>query len=203
VSYRPEWCTARTLLNCVTEKWSNAGIKAVVEKSRLRRVANDTIVLCASNSFKGYAEIIVVAGIEQFMAEKEILPHHLYVAMTRARSPLAVFSWARSDENNMRLVRVIEQCLNNLLVSQTVERSVSRLDELHDLLDAVGDEHRSGSRTSGLHGRWSRSRSSRMPGISLPNRCSGSRTKSELTPASAGSSPRPTRCTSWSMSGSR
>src|SRR5262249_20184359 len=41
-----------------------------------------------------------------------------------------------------RLVSVIEQCLNNLLVSQKVEQSVSRLDDLHDLLEALGDEHK-------------------------------------------------------------
>ncbi len=142
ILYHGDW-TARTLLDCVGAKWGDAGIRAVVEKSRPRRVGNDTIVLCTSNSFKGYdAEIVVIAGIEQFVVDKEILPHHLYVAMTRARSLLAVFVWARSDENNKRLVSVIEQCLNNLLVSQKVEQSVSRLDELHDLVEALGDEHK-------------------------------------------------------------
>lgn len=142
ILYHGDW-TARTLLNCVSEKWGKAGIKAVVEKGRPRRVENDTIVLCTANSFKGYdAEVVVIAGIEQFVAEKEILPHHLYVAMTRARSLLAVFQWARSDENGKKLVSVVEQCLNNLLVSQKVEQAVSRLDELHDLLEAVGEEHK-------------------------------------------------------------
>jgi hypothetical protein len=52
-----------------------------------KRVENDTIVLCTTSSFKGDdAEIVVIADIEQFVAQKEILPHHLLVAMTRARS---------------------------------------------------------------------------------------------------------------------
>lgn len=142
ILYHGDW-TAQTLLNCVGEKWGKAGIRAVVDKSKPRRVENDTIVLCTANSFKGYdAEVVVIAGIEQFVAEKEILPHHLYVAMTRARSLLAVFAWARSDENTKRLVSVIEQCLNNLLVSQKVEQSPSRLDDFQDLLEAIGDEHK-------------------------------------------------------------
>ena len=142
IIYHGDW-TAKTLLNCVTEKWKNAGIKAIVEKSRPRRVENDTVVLCTANSFKGYdAEIVLVAGIEQFVAQKEILPHHLYVAMTRARSVLALFGWARADDNGRKLVAVVEQCLNNLLVSQKVELSASRLDEFHDLLGAIGDEHK-------------------------------------------------------------
>jgi hypothetical protein len=58
------------------------------------RVENATIVLCTTNSFKGDdAEIVVIADIEHIVAEKEILPHHLLVAVTRARSLLAVFAW--------------------------------------------------------------------------------------------------------------
>ena len=99
IIYHGDW-TARTLLDFVSDKWKAAGIKAVVEKTRPRRVENNTVVLCTANSFKGYdAEIVVIAGIEQFVAEKKILPHHLYVAMTRARSLLAVFGWAKPDEN--------------------------------------------------------------------------------------------------------
>ena len=131
------------LLGCVSERWKNAGIKATVEKSRPRRVENNTVVLCTANSFKGYdAEIVLIAGVEQFVAEKEILPYHLYVAMTRARSLLAVFGWARPDENGKKLVAVIEQCLNNLLVTRKVELSASRMDELSDLLAFIGEEHK-------------------------------------------------------------
>ena len=37
---------------------------------------------------------------------------------------------------------MVEQCLNNLLVSQKVELPASRLDEFHDLLEAIGDGHK-------------------------------------------------------------
>ena len=65
--------------------------------------AEGAVLVSTSHSYKGYdSEVVVIAGVEQFIArEKGILANNLYVAMTRARSILAVYAYARRnpDEN--------------------------------------------------------------------------------------------------------
>ena len=94
------------------------------------------------NSYKGYeAEVVVLAGVEQFVVKGEgVLANKLYVAMTRARSVLVVFAYARKnpDEDTRQLLATLEECRNGLLDRPTVEREISPLDDLEDVLARLG-----------------------------------------------------------------
>lgn len=107
------------------------------------------VVVSTLHSFKGYdAEIVVVAGTERFLGKvgdiREILANNLYVAMTRARSLLAIFAYGRErpDQQTNHLITTMEQCLDCLLESPKVEREISNIEAFEDVLDALGDNHR-------------------------------------------------------------
>ncbi|HMV46393.1 MAG TPA: AAA domain-containing protein [Blastocatellia bacterium] len=107
------------------------------------------VVAMTSHSFKGYeAEIVIIAGAERFIAkidgEKQILANNLYVAMTRARSLLAVFAYDKKkpDEKTSHLLMTVEQCLDCLLESPEVETEISNIEEFEDVLETLGSQHR-------------------------------------------------------------
>src|SRR4051794_27070910 len=70
--------------------------------------SDGAVTASTAHSYKGYdSEVVVIAGAEQFIAkEKGVLANTLYVAMTRARSVLAVYTYARKnpDENTQSLL---------------------------------------------------------------------------------------------------
>jgi superfamily I DNA/RNA helicase len=80
--------------------------------------------------------------------EKLVAPKlaNLYVAMTRARSLLAIYSQASEIGSNSASHAVNtapEPCIKSLHSIDDVEDAVSRQDDFHDLLDIIGHQHRS------------------------------------------------------------
>ncbi|MEK7833504.1 MAG: AAA family ATPase, partial [Acidobacteriota bacterium] len=107
------------------------------------------VVVSTLHSFKGYdAEIVVVAGAERFLGKvddtRDILSNNLYVAMTRARSLLAIFAYHQNNPSvqTNRLLTTLEQCLDCLLESPEVEKEISNIEEFEDVLERLGGEHR-------------------------------------------------------------
>ncbi len=66
-----------------------------------------------------------------------MLANELYVAMTRARSLLALFTGSRPGEINEALRRCNEQLSN----TPEVDLAISARDEFRGLLDILGDKH--------------------------------------------------------------
>lgn len=109
----------------------------------------NVVVISTLHSFKGYdAEIVVVAGAERFLGRvgvtRDILANNLYVAMTRARSLLAIFAYGKDkpDPQTSHLITTIEQCLDCLLESPEVEMEISNIEQFEDVLEATGGQHR-------------------------------------------------------------
>jgi superfamily I DNA/RNA helicase len=104
------------------------------------------VIASTPHSYKGYeAEIVAIAGVEQFYSKNEgIFASALYVAMTRARSVLAMFAYAHQDADGYkaRIVKTVKQCLEILTTQSPVESSQSTLDQAEDLLPYIGDEYR-------------------------------------------------------------
>lgn len=107
------------------------------------------VVVSTLHSFKGYdAEIVIVAGVERFLGkvngDREILANNLYVAMTRARSLLAIFAYRQNNPGAQanQLLTTLEQCLDCLLESPKIEKEVSNLEDFEDVLERLGNEHR-------------------------------------------------------------
>jgi hypothetical protein len=101
----------------------------------------NTVIVSCSASFKGYeAELVVIGGLERFIGKKEILPNNLYVAMTRARSLLAIFAYEppRPSPAAATIISTVEECLDALLERPEVEEESSNLDDFEDVLEQLG-----------------------------------------------------------------
>ncbi|OWK45500.1 DNA helicase II related protein [Fimbriiglobus ruber] len=120
----------------------NARLEVQVGKA-FTRDAN-TVVASTAQSFKGYeAEIVVIAGADKFVAkERGILANNLYVAMTRARSVLAVFGYRGSSEGGNRIMSVLKECHTLLTEVPAVQAESSMLDVAEELLRKIGVKHR-------------------------------------------------------------
>jgi hypothetical protein len=108
--------------------------------------SEEAVLASTSHLYKGYdSEIIVIAGVEQFMAkEMGILANNLYVAMTRARLLLAVYAYARAkpDENTQRLLTTLQTCLDGLLENPKVEQEANDRDDFEEVLARLGTDAR-------------------------------------------------------------
>jgi hypothetical protein len=101
----------------------------------------NVIVVSPSASFKGYeAEIVIIGGVERFIARKQILPNTLYVAMTRARSELHIYAYDKRNASPQvqTILSTLQQCLDGLLERPKVEQEISNLDDFEDVLGRLG-----------------------------------------------------------------
>lgn len=128
----------------VGPKLEAIGAKLLVQTGQAFNGDALTVTATTAQSFKGYeAEIAVIAGVDQFVAkEKGILANNLYVAMTRARSILAIYGKKSENPEKNRIVSVIEECLDLLIDHPHVERHISDIDEFEDIVQKVGISHR-------------------------------------------------------------
>jgi hypothetical protein len=120
------------------------GIELLIEKGQAFLNDPMTVVATTAQSFKGYdAEIIVIPGVDSFVA-KDVGPlaSSLYVAMTRARSILAVYGLKQQKQPQADLMEVIDACYKVVIESPDVEKSLSKIDEFEDLVCCVGTVHR-------------------------------------------------------------
>ena len=101
--------------------------------------------MTTSHSYKGYeSEVIIVPGVDQFVTGKgKILANNLYVAMTRARSLLAVYGTRDSSTASQKIFESLERCLEQLDSVPKIDSAISREDQFNDLLKQVGVENRS------------------------------------------------------------
>jgi superfamily I DNA/RNA helicase len=109
--------------------------------------SENSVLASTSHSYKGFdSEVIVIAGVEQFIASETILANNLYVAMTRARSILAVYACSRKypDKNTQTLLSTLQKCIDVVERSRVeVElESGSKLSDFEDLLGRLGDGRR-------------------------------------------------------------
>ncbi len=104
----------------------------------------NTVVASTAQSYKGYeSEVVVVAGADKFVAqEKGILANNLYVALTRARSLLAVYGVKDKTENGGRIMSVLGECLNLLTEVPEVQAEATQVDVEAELLQRIGPKHR-------------------------------------------------------------
>ena len=128
----------------VAPKLKAIGVNVLVETSKAFSGDPFTVTVTTPHSFKGYdAEIAVIAGADQFTAKgKGVLANNLYVAMTRARSILAIYGKQSPNSEQNRILDVLEECMDTLLDRPKVEKHVSTLDEQEEVIQKIGVEHR-------------------------------------------------------------
>ena len=92
------------------------GIELSLQTSRSFERNENTVVLTTSHSFKGYeSEVVIIPAVDRFVtATGEILATNLYVAMTRARSLLAIYGVRDAFPASAKIVNTIERVLQQL-----------------------------------------------------------------------------------------
>jgi len=107
---------AMGLVHRVTDALSDTGV--ILEKQTRDNLVEgeDKIAVCAPRDFKGQeAEVILIAGAEQYAEVEGILTRELYVSMTRARSLLAIFGTSGSEiPQRQKLFATLEDSLQRL-----------------------------------------------------------------------------------------
>lgn len=134
----PNWLKKRTI-----PKLEGLGVELSVQRNKPYQRGNHILLATTSHSFKGYdSEIVIVPGIDQYKAKDVgVLANNLYVAMTRARSVLTLFSQRMNDPNARLLYEVVQDCLDHLSERPEVETDMSPQDDLVDLLGQIGRTH--------------------------------------------------------------
>jgi len=132
------------LENTVAPILAEIGVELSVQTNKPFERDGSLLLATTSNSFKGYdSEVVIIVGADQFTAKEiGILPNNLYVAMTRARSELAIFAQQMKSPDAQKLYEVLEDCLDELHERPVVDKEISPHDDLVDLLAIIGDEHR-------------------------------------------------------------
>lgn len=129
----------------VEPKLNAIGVQLVVETGQAFSRDPRSVTVTTSHSFKGYdAEVVVIPGVDQFVAQGTgILANNLYVAMTRARSILAIYGLRRASVHEAQIMSVLQECLELLVDRADVDKEISNIDEFEDVVERIGQNHRS------------------------------------------------------------
>tara|TARA_R110002073_G_scaffold318641_2_gene492830 strand:- start:7250 stop:10921 length:3672 start_codon:yes stop_codon:yes gene_type:complete len=125
-------------------KLAEIDVELSVQTNRpFERNAN-TLIVTTSHSYKGYeSEVVMIPCVDQFVTGSgDILARNLYVAMTRARSLLALYCTTSGSTASQRLCRVITHCVKTMNTTPEVESSTSDEEDQNDVLEVIGMEHR-------------------------------------------------------------
>ncbi len=125
-------------------KMKEIGVELSVQTTRPFERQPNTLLVTTCHSFKGYdAEVVVIPCADQYTTQdNQILATNLYVAMTRARSLLLVYSLTGGDSAAKRLNETIESCIALQNAIPAVEADDSPQDDLLDILEQIGTQHR-------------------------------------------------------------
>lgn len=128
----------------VAPRLADLGVEFSVQTNKPFERSNRILLATTSHSFKGYdSEVVIIPAADQYTAnDKGVLANNLYVAMTRARSILTIFAQKMNNQYAGQLYEVLEDCLDNLHERPSVDNEISPQDDLLDIIDIIGDEHR-------------------------------------------------------------
>lgn len=120
------------------------GISLMLQTNKPFDRGRKVLLMTTPHSFKGYdAEVVILPAVDQFVAAgQRILASNLYVAMTRARSILAMYGLTGGSPASQRICDTIQDCLDRQGSRQYCDHGASVHDDLADLVDRLGHQHR-------------------------------------------------------------
>jgi len=135
---------AQVMESSLRPKMDEIGVELSFQTSRSFERQPNTLVVTTSNSFKGYeSEVVLIPCIDQFVTgEGQILANSLYVAMTRARSLLAMYGIHTGSTASRLLMETIADCVAMQNAAPNIDASSSIQDDLIDILKRIGTKHR-------------------------------------------------------------
>ncbi len=127
----------------VRKKLGSIGVALNILKREAPVPDDQTVIAVTPHSIKGYdSEIVVIPGVEKYQLDGEVFSRALYVAMTRARSVLAVYGKYSQEDGEREILQALEECLDALTEKPEAEPVSTESDSLDDILLAIGGEHR-------------------------------------------------------------
>ena len=135
---------AQVMESSLRPRMDEIGVELSFQTSRSFERQPNTLVVTTPHSFKGYeAEVVLIPCVDQFVTgEGQILANSLYVAMTRARSLLAIYGINTGSSASRLLMETMADCVAMQNAAPTIDASNSIQDDLIDILKRIGPEHR-------------------------------------------------------------
>ncbi|KAA5545396.1 AAA family ATPase [Roseiconus nitratireducens] len=105
----------RILESQLAPKLAQFGVELSFQKNRSFERIENTLIATTPHSYKGYeAEVVVVPCVDHYVArEGKLVANALYVAMTRARSLLAIYGISGVSEASRKVVGTIADCVRS------------------------------------------------------------------------------------------
>lgn len=103
----------RHLETYLAPKLADLSVELSVQTNRPFERQPNTLLVTTSHSYKGYdAEVVLIPCADQYTTQDgQILSANLYVAMTRARSVLGIYSLNSSDAAAQKLNDALDRCI--------------------------------------------------------------------------------------------
>ncbi len=113
----------QTLEAKLAPKMTQIGVELSVQTNRSFERQENTLVVTTSNSYKGYeSEVVVIPCVDQFVSgDGQVLGNNLYVAMTRARSLLAIYSINGGSEASRKISSTIADCIKTQRTAPAID----------------------------------------------------------------------------------
>ena len=110
---------------------ADIGVEISVQTSRSFQRQRNTLLVTTSHSFKGYeAEVVLIPCADHYVTgDNQILANNLYVAMTRARSLLAIYSHDDPNSAVRQLNAAFEHCVDALDATPSITSDIGTEDE--------------------------------------------------------------------------
>jgi len=123
---------------------SQIGVELSIQTNRPFERKPNTLVVTTSHSYKGYeSEVVMIPGVDLFVTgDGQVLANNLYVAMTRARSLLFLYACQDGGPASRQITRTLASCIEAMDSTPSVDMTASIQDDLNDILDQIGTEHR-------------------------------------------------------------
>ena len=92
---------------------SEIGVELSVQTNRAFEKRLNTLIVTTSHSYTGYeSEVVLIPCVDQYVTgDGQILANNLYVAMTRARSLLAIYGVNGNRDPSQILMNTIGRCV--------------------------------------------------------------------------------------------
>ena len=135
---------AKHIKQQIEPKLNAIGASLLVQTRQVYDRDSSAVIVTTPNSFKGYeSEITLIAAVDEFVVPgRGILAKNLYVAMTRARSLLAIYGKQRGSPEVEELISTIDTCWNNIVSHADIESEDSEVENFEELASRLGTKHR-------------------------------------------------------------
>ncbi len=114
----------RILESQLAPRLAEFGVELSFQKKRSFERKPNTLIATTPHSYKGYeSEVVVIPCVDHYVAsEGKLLANALYVAMTRARSLLAIYGINSGSESSRRIGATIAACVETQHAAPTIAR---------------------------------------------------------------------------------